>query len=127
MMSLTTTRKAGRMNQMMPSKMLDTKKEVGMTTTRMIMCVHAYWLNWYMYSRRLRLSTKATKPAAAVVVVVCWHQHAGSALHCVGAACAHACHPAHTWLVVVVVVVVVVGGVGWGGAGGVRLQHMQRP
>mmetsp|Transcript_6268 Transcript_6268/g.13756 ORF Transcript_6268/g.13756 Transcript_6268/m.13756 type:complete len:219 (+) Transcript_6268:827-1483(+) len=45
-MSLTMMSSEGSTYQIMPSKMLDTKKEVGMMTMRMIMWVHAYCPNW---------------------------------------------------------------------------------
>ena len=41
-----TTSDAGSRNQMIPSKMLDTKNELGTKTSSRIRCVHAYCRNW---------------------------------------------------------------------------------
>lgn len=47
-MSLMMTMEQGSRNQMMPSKMLETKKEEGMKTNSRIKCTQAYWRNWEM-------------------------------------------------------------------------------
>mmetsp|Transcript_36055 Transcript_36055/g.64473 ORF Transcript_36055/g.64473 Transcript_36055/m.64473 type:complete len:238 (-) Transcript_36055:462-1175(-) len=62
-MSLVMMSEQGRMSQMRPSKVLETKKEEGTKTVIRIMCVHAYCPNWYKYIFFFRLSTNMTKPA----------------------------------------------------------------
>jgi hypothetical protein len=65
MMSFTMISAHGSRNQISPSNTLDTKKDDGTNTVSRIMCVQAYWPNWYMYMPRLRDSTKEMKPGGA--------------------------------------------------------------
>ena len=63
-MSFTIMRDTGSRNQIIPSKMLETKNDDGTNTTNRIMCVQAYWPNWYKYMPFFKLSTKKISPAS---------------------------------------------------------------
>jgi hypothetical protein len=63
-MSFAMTSMLGSSHQMMPSNRLETMKEEGTMTMRMMVCVHANWENWYMYIPFFKDKTNHTNPAA---------------------------------------------------------------